>query len=152
VRGRKGGNPAPNALFEARQTSTKSAYACFAARNGSGGAEGRGTKDEEPTMYAVIKTGGKQYRVSADDVIEIEKIDGEAGAKITFGDVLMVGDEGQLQVGKPLVAGAAVEAEVIEQKKAPTIIVFKKIRRQNYRRRNGHRQPLTKIRILGIKA
>jgi large subunit ribosomal protein L21 len=101
-------------------------------------------------MYAVIKTGGKQYRVSKDDVIEVEKIDGDAGAKVTFGDVLMIGDEGKLNVGKPTVAGASVDAEVIEQKRAKTIIVFKKIRRQNYRRRNGHRQPLTKVRITGI--
>jgi large subunit ribosomal protein L21 len=101
-------------------------------------------------MYAVIKTGGKQYRVSKDDVIEVEKIAGEAGEKVTFDQVMMIGGDGQLAVGTPTIAGASVAAEVVEQKRAPTIIVFKKIRRQNYRRRNGHRQPLTKVRILEI--
>ena len=94
-------------------------------------------------MHAVIRTGGKQYRVAADDVIKVEKLAGEAGEQIVFDEVLAVGAE----VGAPLVDGAAVAARVIAQDRADKIIVFKKKRRKNYRRRKGHRQDLTVLRI-----
>ena len=99
-------------------------------------------------MFAVIKTGGKQYRVASGDVIKVEKLEGEAGATIALDQVLMVGDT----IGTPLVAGAAVSAEVIAQDRGPKIIVFKKKRRHNYRRKNGHRQAHTVLRITGISA
>lgn len=101
-------------------------------------------------MYAVIKTGGKQYRVVADDVIEIEKIAGEAGETISFDEVMMIGGDGAPTVGSPMVEGATVSAEVVEQKRGKKIIVFKKKRRKNYRRKNGHRQELTKVKILEV--
>jgi large subunit ribosomal protein L21 len=97
-------------------------------------------------MYAVIKTGGKQYKVAANDVLKVEKLAGEAGDIVTFSEVLMVGDT----VGAPLVDGALVAAELIETKKQKTVIVFKKNRRHNYRRRNGHRQLLSTVRITEI--
>lgn len=103
-------------------------------------------------MFAVIRTGGKQYRVAPDDVIEVERLAGESGAEITFTDVLAVGDENGLTLGKPGVAGASVTAELVEQTRGPKIIVFKKRRRQNSRRKNGHRQDLTRVRITGITA
>jgi large subunit ribosomal protein L21 len=96
--------------------------------------------------FAVIKTGGKQYKVAADDVIKIEKLDAQAGDIITFDQVLMVGDT----IGAPLVEGALVAAELLETKKQKTVIVFKKRRRHNSRRRNGHRQLLTTVRITEI--
>lgn len=103
-------------------------------------------------MYAVIKTGGKQYRVVADDVLEIEKIAGEAGEMISFDEVLMIGGDGAPTVGTPMVDGASVSAEVVEQKRGRKIIVFKKKRRKNYRRKNGHRQELTRVRVLEVLA
>ena len=96
--------------------------------------------------FAVIKTGGKQYKVAANDVLKIEKLDAEAGSIVTFDQVLMVGDE----VGAPLVEGALVAAELLETKKQKTVIIFKKNRRHNYRRRNGHRQLLSTVRITEI--
>jgi large subunit ribosomal protein L21 len=99
-------------------------------------------------MFAVIKTGGKQYRVASGDVIKVEKLEAEAGATVTLDQVLMAGDK----VGTPLVAGATVSAEVVAQDRGPKIIVFKKKRRQNYRRKNGHRQDLTVLRITDITA
>ena len=102
-------------------------------------------------MFAVIQTGGKQYKVAKDDIIIIEKLDGEAGGKITFDDVLMHGAAGDVKVGAPLVAGASVTGEVLEQRKGDKVIVFKKKRRQNYRRKQGHRQFETVVRITGIK-
>ncbi len=107
-------------------------------------------KTIEDSMYAVIRTGGKQYKVAPEDVLQIEKIEGAAGEAVQFPDVLMVGGEGEAAVGAPLVAGAAVSAEVVEQGRGPKIIIFKKRRRQNYRRKNGHRQDLTTVRILEI--
>jgi large subunit ribosomal protein L21 len=101
-------------------------------------------------MYAVIRTGGKQYKVAPEDVLQIEKIDGAAGDAVQFADVLMIGGEGESAVGAPLVAGAAVSAEVVEQGRGPKVIIFKKRRRQNYRRKKGHRQDLTTVRILEI--
>lgn len=101
-------------------------------------------------MFAVIKTGGKQYRVAKDDVITIEKLDGEAGSKIEFSDVLMVGEGGSVKVGAPIVSGAKVTAELVEQTRGPRVITLKKRRRKNSRRRRGHRQDLTTVRITGI--
>ena len=101
-------------------------------------------------MYAVIRTGGKQYKVAPQDVLQIEKIEGAAGEPVSFSDVLMVAGEGGPTVGVPLVAGAAVSAEVVEQGRGPKVIIFKKKRRQNYRRKKGHRQELTTVRILEI--
>ena len=96
--------------------------------------------------FAVIKTGGKQYKVAANDVLKIEKLDAEAGTIVTFDQVLMVGDT----VGAPLVEGALVAAELLETRKQKTVIIFKKNRRHNYRRRNGHRQLLSTVRITEI--
>ncbi len=101
-------------------------------------------------MYAVIKTGGKQYRVAKDDIIIIEKLDGEAGASVEFGEVLMVGEGESVKVGAPTVAGAKVTAELVEQARGPKVIAFKKRRRKNSRRKRGHRQDLTKVRITSI--
>jgi large subunit ribosomal protein L21 len=102
-------------------------------------------------MFAVIKTGGKQYRVSKDDVIAVEKLAGAPGDLVAIGDVLMLSEEGgEPTVGTPMVDKAAVFAEVLEQKRGEKIIVFKKQRRQNHRRKNGHRQELTVLRIEAI--
>ena len=100
-------------------------------------------------MYAVIKTGGKQYRVAKNDVIKIERLDGEAGSEIVFSEVLMLGGDNPV-VGAPRVAGASVTGTVLEQAKGDKVIIFKKRRRKNYRRRNGHRQLLTVVRIADI--
>ncbi len=100
-------------------------------------------------MYAVIKTGGKQYRVAADDVLTIEKLVGEPGDKIEFGEVLMVGGD-SVKIGAPLVSGALVKAEVVEQTRGPKVIAFKKRRRKNSRRKRGHRQDLTTVKITEI--
>lgn len=99
-------------------------------------------------MYAVIKTGGKQYKVAKDDVIAVEKLSGEAGESITFDHVLMVGEK----VGAPVVDGASVTAQVVEQFRSDKVIVFKKKRRQNYRRKHGHRQHQTLVKITAISA
>ena len=101
-------------------------------------------------MFAVIKTGGKQYKVAPNDVLRIEKIAGEPGDTVELGSVLMVGGEDGLTIGAPLVEGAAVAAEVLEQARADKIIVFKKKRRKNHRRRNGHRQHETVLRVTEI--
>ena len=98
-------------------------------------------------MFAVIKSGGKQYKVAKDDIIRVEKLDAEEGANVALDQVLMVGDDKEQTVGAPLVDGARVSATVLEQMRDRKIIVFKKKRRQNYRRRNGHRQHLTVLRI-----
>jgi large subunit ribosomal protein L21 len=103
-------------------------------------------------MYAVIKTGGKQYKVANGDVILVEKLDSEAGASITLAEVLMIGDGANITVGAPTVAGASVAAEVVDQVKADKVIIFKKNRRHNYRRKRGHRQKLTALKITGINA
>lgn len=101
-------------------------------------------------MFAVIKTGGKQYRVAANDVIKIEKVAGEAGDVVEFVEVLLVGEGENATLGAPLVAGAVVTAEVVEQGRAKKVIAFKKRRRQNSKRTRGHRQELTTIRISEI--
>lgn len=101
-------------------------------------------------MYAVIKTGGKQYRVATNDVLTIEKLDGEAGSEVEFTEVLMVGGNGATKIGTPTVSGAKVTAELVEQARGPKLIAFKKRRRKNSRRKKGHRQDLTKVRITNI--
>ena len=102
-------------------------------------------------MFAVIKTGGKQYKVAANDKLTVEKLAGEPGAVIELSDVLMIGEEGKAPtVGAPRVEKAAVFAEVLEQGKADKVLIFKKKRRQNYRRTKGHRQEQTVLRILEI--
>jgi large subunit ribosomal protein L21 len=103
-------------------------------------------------MYAIIKTGGKQYKVAEGDVIMVEKLDAEEGAEVTFDQVLAVGREDGLTVGKPLVEGAKVTAKVEAQGKARKILVFKYKAKANYRRRQGHRQPFTKLTIEKIEA
>ncbi len=101
-------------------------------------------------MFAVIKTGGKQYRVAADDVLKIEKGAGEVGEIVTLGEVLAFGEGESVTIGAPFVDGASVAVEVVEQGKAKTVIAFKKRRRQNSRRKRGHRQLLTTVRISEI--
>ncbi|MBX6374907.1 MAG: 50S ribosomal protein L21 [Acetobacteraceae bacterium] len=100
--------------------------------------------------YAVIRTGGKQYRVTPDAVLTVEKLEAEPGATVTFHEVLMVGGDGALTIGAPTVAGASVTATVVEQNRGAKIIVFKKKRRKNYRRKKGHRQHQTVLRIAAI--
>ena len=102
-------------------------------------------------MYAVIKTGGKQYRVAQGDKLRVEKLPGSVGETITFGEVLMIGgEEAGLKLGRPLLSGAKVEAKIVTQDRAKKIIVFKFKRRKNFRRKNGHRQPFTALEITGI--
>lgn len=101
-------------------------------------------------MYAVIRTGGKQYKVAPNDVIVVEKLLADKGSVVQFDEVLMVGGEGKTSVGAPLVAGAVVTATVLEQGLGDKLIVFKKRRRKNYRRKKGHRQHETTLRIAGI--
>ncbi|CAN2533900.1 MAG TPA: 50S ribosomal protein L21 [Methylosinus sp.] len=103
-------------------------------------------------MFAVIKTGGKQYSVAAGDTITVMALEGVAGDKITFGEVLLVETEAGAKIGAPLVAGASVTAEIAEQARGPKTISFKKRRRQNSKRKRGHRQDLTIVRITGIEA
>ncbi|SHH20386.1 large subunit ribosomal protein L21 [Thermosyntropha lipolytica DSM 11003] len=103
-------------------------------------------------MYAVIKTGGKQYKVSEGDIIKVEKLPAEEGQEIVFEEVLLINDEnGNVKVGKPLVEGAKVTAQVLEQGKGKKIYVMKYKRRKNYRRKKGHRQPFTKVKIQKIE-
>jgi large subunit ribosomal protein L21 len=102
-------------------------------------------------MYAVFKTGGKQYRVAAGDQVRVEKLPGNAGDTVTFDQVLMVGGDA-LKLGTPLVGGAKVEAKIVTQGLGKKLIVFKFRRRKNYRRKNGHRQPFTALQIVNIVA
>ena len=103
-------------------------------------------------MFAVLKTGGKQYKVAKDDVIHVERLPGEAGAQILFDQVLLVGEGANATAGVPLVSGATVAGTLLEQVLADKVIIFKKRRRHNYRRKNGHRQEMTVLRITGIRA
>lgn len=103
-------------------------------------------------MFAVIRTGGKQYKVQKDDTIKVEKLEVKAGDKIDLDEVLFIGGDKAAKIGNPLVAGAKVVATVIAQDRAPKVTIFKKKRRQNYRRKKGHRQHLTVLKINDIKA
>lgn len=103
-------------------------------------------------MYAIIRTGGKQYKVSKDNTLRVEKLDAAQGAKVDLDQVLMVFSEGKTSIGAPIVAGAKVTAEIVEHIRDDKVLVFKKKRRANYRRTKGHRQDLTVIRITDIKA
>jgi large subunit ribosomal protein L21 len=102
-------------------------------------------------MFAIIKTGGKQYRVAKDDVIVVERLDGDAGASITFDNILMIGDGAKLKLGGDL-AGATVTGTLVESRKGEKVVVFKKRRRNTYRRRRGHRQNESVIKITAIGA
>ena len=102
-------------------------------------------------MFAVIRTGGKQYKVAKDDVLTIEKVGGDVGSTLTIGEVLMLGGD-TLTHGAPLVAGASVAFEILEQGKGPKVVAFKKKRRKNTHRKRGHRQPFTKVKVTGISA
>ncbi len=102
-------------------------------------------------MYAVIRTGGKQYRVAENDVLFVEKLDAEVGATVELGEVLMIGGD-EPKIGRPLVEGAKVEATVLDQTRGPKIVIFKKKRRKNYRRKRGHRQHQTVLRVTRIVA
>lgn len=104
-------------------------------------------------MYAIIKTGGKQYRVAQDDIIEIEKVCVEAGTKeLVFSDVLAVNKDGELVVGTPVVENAVVKAEILEVAKAKKVIIYKYKSKKDYRRKQGHRQPFMKVKITAIEA
>jgi large subunit ribosomal protein L21 len=102
--------------------------------------------------YAVIRTGGKQYRVSEGDVVKVEKLAGEVGEKITLADVLLIGGDGETKIGAPLVANAKVSGEIVGQIRAKKIRVFKKKRRKSYSRQQGHRQYQTALKITEIEA
>ena len=101
----------------------------------------------DKSMFAIVKTGGKQYRVASGDVIKVEKLTGNAGDTIQLDQVLAMGDDKGVKIGTPLLSGTAITAEILEQARADKIIIFKKKRRHNYRRKNGHRQHLTVLRI-----
>jgi len=103
-------------------------------------------------MFAVIRTGGKQYRVTPNTLLKVERLEAEPGSTVTFTDVLAVGVNGGLTLGGPTVPGASVTATVIAQDRLDKVIIFKKRRRQNSRRKNGHRQPVTVLRVAGIGA
>ena len=103
-------------------------------------------------MYAVIKTGGKQYRVSEGETLQVEKLPGNPGDAVDFEEVLLVGGGDATKVGQPTVTGAKVSAEIVSQDRGKKIIVFKFKRRKNYRRKAGHRQPYTRVKITSIKA
>jgi len=103
-------------------------------------------------MYAVIETGGKQYRVQEGEVISVEKLDAEAGQAVSIKEVLVVGKENETLVGKPYVAGATVEAEVVENGKAEKVVIYKYKAKKDSHTKRGHRQPYTKLQIKAIKA
>ena len=103
-------------------------------------------------MFAVIRTGGKQYKVQKDDKIKVEKLDGKAGDSLKIDDVLFVSDGKKATIGDPVVKGATVTVKVVEQMRDEKVTIFKKKRRQNYRRKNGHRQELTVLQVMDIKA
>lgn len=139
--------------FFSLQASGVSVHCCPLSR-AAGGRRFCATKNHEQgrdVMYAVIKTGGKQYRVSEGDRLRVEKIAGAKGDTIELAEVLMLGGE-RVAVGSPLVSGAKVSAEIIGQGLGKKIVVFKMRRRKRYRRKNGHRQPFTELRVKTISA
>ena len=101
--------------------------------------------------YAVIKTGGKQYKVQPNDIVDVERLEGEPGKKIVFGEVLAIGDTGKIEVGSPFIKDSSVEAEIVDQHRGEKLTVFKMKRRKSYRRKKGHRQEITKVKINSIK-
>jgi len=103
-------------------------------------------------MYAVIATGGKQYKVAEGETLRVEKLPAEAGATVTFDEVLLLADGDQIKVGTPMLAGARVTAQVVENGRGKKLIIYKYRRRKGYRRKNGHRQPFTAVKITGISA
>ena len=103
-------------------------------------------------MYAIVKTGGKQYRVTPGQTVRVEKLDGAVGDNVELGDVLLIGGEGETQVGQPRVDGASVAAEIVEQGRSKKIIIFKKKRRKGYHKKQGHRQAFTGLKITEIRA
>ena len=103
-------------------------------------------------MFAVIKTGGKQFRVAAEDEIEVMTLVGEPGDKVALGEVMMIVDGEQTTIGSPFLSGASVSAEILAHTRGPKVIAFKKRRRKNSKRKRGHRQDLTRVRITGISA
>jgi large subunit ribosomal protein L21 len=122
-------------------------------KNGSSPARPGSTvpdSQERICMFAVLKTGGKQYKVSEGDVIQVEKLEANVGDSVTLDQVLMIGEDENVQVGSPLLEGAAVTGEVTDQFKGEKLIIFKKKRRKKYRNKNGHRQQLTRLKITGI--
>ena len=102
--------------------------------------------------YAVVRTGGKQYRVAPGDVVRVERLDGQVGDRISLSDVLLVGGNGELKIGTPMVAGVKVTAEIVDQGLAKKVLVFKKKRRKGYSRQRGHRQQLTTVKIVEIQS
>lgn len=102
-------------------------------------------------MYAVVRTGGKQYRVAQGDVVRVERLAGQVGDKVTLSEVLFVGSNGEVKIGTPTVAGVKVTAEIVDQGRAKKILVFKKKRRKSYSRQRGHRQHLTTVKIVEIQ-
>ena len=123
-----------------------------AAPQGADETQSAANARKEAIMFAVIKTGGKQYRVAKDDVFTIEKLAAKPGDVVSFTEVLMLSGSGEPKIGRPLVDGAKVTAEVLEQTRGPKVIAFKKRRRKNSRRKRGHRQDLTKVRIMEVLA
>jgi large subunit ribosomal protein L21 len=103
-------------------------------------------------MFAIVKTGGKQYRVEKNSILKVEKLDAECGSTVQLDTVLMMFDGKKATVGEPVIAGARVEATILAQERAPKVIIFKKKRRQNYRRKKGHRQQLTVLKVSNIIA
>lgn len=102
-------------------------------------------------MYAVIRTGGKQYKVGPGDIVRVEKLAGNTGDTVTLSDILLISQEGDIKIGQPTVAGAQVTGKIVDQARADKIIVFKKKRRKGYRKKQGHRQPYTALKIEDIK-
>jgi large subunit ribosomal protein L21 len=109
-------------------------------------------QEKSAMRYAVVRTGGKQYRVCEGDLVKVEKLAGEIGDKVTLGDVLFVGGNGEVKIGAPLVANARVTGEIVSQARAKKILVFKKKRRKSYSRQRGHRQHQTTLKITEIEA
>jgi large subunit ribosomal protein L21 len=101
-------------------------------------------------MYAIVETGGKQYRAAPGEILQVERLAGDVGGTVTLGRVLLVSGDGGTKLGNPIVGQASVTGEIVEQGRTRTVTVFKKKRRKNYRRTKGHRQSFTKIRITGI--
>ena len=115
------------------------------------GREGRSELVSE-SMYAIIRSGGKQYRLAQGQTVRVEKLDGEIGQAVVLDQVLLVGGDGETRVGQPLVGGAQVAAEIVDQGRARKITVFKKKRRKGYHKKQGHRQSYTELRVTGISA